>query len=149
MSSWVLGRAARRISLARMAMMVAFFLGIEVFPEVQGVGRFFCFRPEGELARHGFSPPWNGLKTLAQKHRVYGEESQLLSCVKEMGDRSDCGRGRSCAMGARSLDVLWRSVHAAGISERLPSGRTRDRYRVPLRCKQLNNSSVCPCKGWR
>jgi hypothetical protein len=44
--------------------------------------------------------------------------------------------------------ILWRSamksVHAAGIIERLPSGRIRVKCRTPWRWMQLNTSRVRP-----
>ena len=59
-------------------MIDCFCLGVEVFPDVQFLGRSFRFGPKGELAWHVFSPPGKGLGVLALKHRAYGGESQLL-----------------------------------------------------------------------
>ena len=41
------------------------------------------------------------------------------------------------------------SVQAAGTSERLPSGSTRVRCRIPWRWVEPSNSRACPCNGWR
>ena len=42
---------------------------------------------------------------------------------------------------------VCRSVHAAGISECVPSGRTSTRCSWPARCDQPKTSSVCPSSG--
>ena len=48
------------INLDSMAMIIALRVGVEVFPEVQFLGRSFRFGPKGELALHVFSPPLKG-----------------------------------------------------------------------------------------
>ena len=59
----------------------------------------------------------------------------------------------SKALAAGSEAVSWwggsRFVQAAGMRERLPSGRIRSRRRHPSRCIQPRSSSACPSHGWR
>ena len=45
--------------------------------------------------------------------------------------------------------ISFRFVHAAGMKDRLPSGRTKVKCKIPLRCSQVSTSRDFPCNGWR
>ena len=53
---------------------------------------------------------------------------------------------------ASSLSDAWalaQSVHAAGMSDRLPFGRMTSASRTPRRLMLLITGSVCPSNAWR
>ena len=45
--------------------------------------------------------------------------------------------------------ISFRFVHAAGMKDRLPSGKTKVKCKIPLRCSQVSTSRDFPCNGWR
>lgn len=56
--------------------------------------------------------------------------------------------GRVSPVPCRTCCEECRSVHSAGINERVPSGNTSTRSRLPRRRIHPNTSSVFPANGW-
>jgi hypothetical protein len=60
-----------------------------------------------------------------------------------------CGRPFSVAAAGSATGIAAKSVHPAGISERLPSGSTISSNATPRRCTALSACRTQPSKGCR
>jgi len=68
---------------------------------------------------------------------------------KSLRAPSVCGEPPTFVAGAPSICQASQSVHAAGMSERVPSGRVTSNSRMPRLRMLLMTAKVWPSKAWR